>query len=148
MAGMTLHLLRYASGQGSIETLRRFQAEAAAGFHSDIAPGAVPLYLRNRRTRADEFDAESALYWIIDGAFACRQRILGFEDGIDRDGRRFATMLLDPDLVAVDPRPRKNFGGWRYLDETEVPGDLAGGGRAPDGLPADMAQELRRLGLM
>ena len=148
MHGMTLHLAHFASGQSSIETLRKHQAATAAPLGGDTGQDAVPLYMRNRRTRASEFTDESSLYWVIAGAFACRQRILGFRGGIDRDGRRFTTMLLDLDLVAVDPRPRRNFGGWRYLDETEVPRDLTKGRTAGEEMPASLEQELKSLGLL
>ena len=147
---MTLHLLRFASGHASIESLRRSQAEQAARFASMGRPGIVPHYIRNRRRRAADFTADSSLYWIIDGAYACRQAILGFEDGIDEDGRGFTTMLLDPEIVQTEPRPRKNFGGWRYLDETQVPPDLGTGQAARDdmGLPDEMRRDLERLGLL
>ncbi len=148
MRRMTLHLLRFASGHAGIDALRRAQSLAAAEFAAKGRPNIVPHYIHNRRRRADEFSSDSSLYWIIDGAFACRQQVLGFEDGIDQDGRGFTVMLLDPELVTVDPRPRKNFGGWRYLDETQVPPDLSNAQDGSDDMPTHLRQELQRLGLM
>ena len=143
---MTLHLARFASGHSTVENLKASQAKDTVS--SRFQASAISLYMRNRRTRADEFTHDSSLYWVIQGAFACRQRILGFEDGVDENGRAFTTMMLDPELICVEHRPRRNFGGWRYLDDTEVPSDL-GDDRDADGeMPASLRQELRSLGLL
>ncbi|MBO9428574.1 DUF1489 family protein [Sulfitobacter sp. R18_1] len=123
-------------------------AQSSDAITSRFQASSIPLYMRNRRTRADEFTETSSLYWVIQGTFTCRQRILGFEDGVDENGRAFTTMMLDPELVRVEHRPRRNFGGWRYLDDTEVPNDLDDDSGADGEMPASLRQELRTLGLL
>lgn len=149
---MTLHLLRFAFGHASIDSLRQFQVGEALRFAAMGRPGIVPHYIRNRRRRSAEFTSDSSLYWIINGAYACRQQIFGFEDDIDEDGRGFTTMLLTPTIVEVDPWPRRNFGGWRYLDDTQVPPDrfveAARRASGSEEMPTDLLRELERLGLM
>lgn len=123
-------------------------AQSSDAMASRFQESSIPLYMRNRRTRADEFTEASSLYWVIQGAFACRQRILGFEDGVDENGRAFTMMILDPELIRVEPRPRRNFGGWRYLDDAEVPNDLGDDSGTDGEMPASLRQELRSLGLL
>jgi hypothetical protein len=144
---MALHLLRFASGHHSIDEIRDWQAEMTKRAGRDPVTGPVPFYIRNRRRRSDELVGNS-LYWVIDSAFACRQEILDFEDGVDPEGRGFTHMMLDPTLVPVERRPRKNFGGWRYLDETQVPADQGAQRDGSEKMPSAMREELMRLGLL
>lgn len=144
---MALHLLRFASGHASIDDIRAWQADKSIGAGRDPLTGPVPHYIRNRRRRADELVGHS-LYWVVDGAFACRQQILGFEDGADPEGRGYTHMMLDPELIPVERRPRTNFGGWRYLDETQVPADLGAQRDGSEEMPTAMREELMRLGLL
>ena len=147
MSRMTLHLLRFASGHDSISDLRDWQAEMTKSFGRDPQVGPVPFYIRNRRRRSDELVGNS-LFWVINSAFACRQEILDFEDGVDPEGRGFTHMMLDPELIEVERRPRKNFGGWRYLDETMVPDDIGARQDGSEDMPEEMRAELQRLGLL
>ena len=55
-------------------------------------------------------------------------------------------IALEPHVVLVDPRPRGPFQGWRYFEEERVPPDLSTGDTAD--MPAEMAAELKRLGLL
>jgi hypothetical protein len=144
---MALHLLRFASGHTSIEDIRSWQVEMTRRAGRDPEVGPVPFYIRNRRRRSNELVGNS-LYWVIDGAFACRQAILDFKDGVDPDGRGFTHMMLDPALVPVDRWPRKNFGGWRYLNETQVPADQGAQRDGSEEMPGAMRDELMRLGLL
>ncbi len=144
---MTLHLARYASDCQSKGDLSIAQAKTKVAYGPD-RKDAIPIYMRNRRRRAGEFTSESSLYWIIGNAFACRQLILGFDDGIDESGRPFTTMLLAPELIQVVPWHRRNFGGWRYLDETEVPHGMTVEHSSQEALPDNLLRELSQLGLL
>jgi hypothetical protein len=59
----------------------------------------------------------------------------------------------DPKVILVEPRPRRAFQGWRYLEADDSPPDLpnqrqAFANVAAEGdMPADMLAELRTLGL-
>jgi hypothetical protein len=48
--------------------------------------------------------------------------------------------------VPTAPRTCKAFQGWRYLDPERAPPDLSHGDTAD--MPAEMAAELKRLGLL
>ena len=82
-----------------------------------------------------------------------RQRIIGIEDaplqGGEQDVRRrpACRLILDPELVPVEPRAHRPFQGWRYLEPADAPPDLAPGDQFGE-MPAAMAAELKELGLI
>jgi hypothetical protein len=99
--------------------------------------------------RGDEIvEGGGSIYWVIKGVVLGRQRILGFERVIDSQGRPDTLILLDKDLVAVEPRPHRAFQGWRYLKAEAAPRDLGEGGKDLAEMPAEMVAELRALGLL
>jgi hypothetical protein len=44
--------------------------------------------------------------------------------------------------------PRRAHQGWRYLEQADAPRDLADGEVAGDTMPAELASNLARLGLV
>ncbi|WOK38192.1 DUF1489 domain-containing protein [Sphingomonas sp. C3-2] len=97
---------------------------------------------RNRPTRHAELIGGS-LFWIIKHKLVARQQILGFEE---MENERRWIILLDARLIPVDPRPRRAHQGWRYLEGSDAPVDLAALGGAE--LPAALRHELAALGLL
>ena len=77
--------------------------------------------------------------YLVRRGFPCPDRVL------ERLDRR---LLLDRDLVAVQARPMKPFQGWRYLDASGAPPDLAYRAAVVDGLPDAMRRELQELCLI
>ena len=78
-----------------------------------------------------------------------RQRIVAFEDGQKDDGTRCCRIMLDPELVAVKPTPRRAFQGWRYLEAADAPADLDRAvGNQLAAMPAQMRRELAELCLI
>ena len=65
--------------------------------------------------RADELLDGGSLYWVIRGEVLCRQRLLGVEPFVDREGIGRCRLQLEPKLTLVQPRPWRAFQGWRYL---------------------------------
>jgi hypothetical protein len=139
---MTLHIIKLAVGAqdvAGIEKWQRARAEARGELeirraftrHKPVQPGAE----------------DGSLYWVVQGVIRCRQKLLGFDQEVDDEGRKYCLFRLDPQLVLVVPTPRGPFQGWRYLKPDDAPADLEVG---PDGeLPPDeMLKELRSLGLI
>ena len=85
-----------------------------------------------------------SLYWILDHALVARSRILGFSK--TDDGRWHIN--LEPVLVRTHPLPKRAHQGWRYLTADKAPRDLAEGEDLADMMPASMAKELGKLGLV
>lgn len=87
--------------------------------------------------------AGGSLYWILDHTLVARSTIRGFSEA---SGGRWH-IELEPELVRVEPRPKRAHQGWRYLAEEDAPRDLAEGGAADTALPPSLVRELAKLGL-
>ncbi len=135
---MPLHLTKIAFGSESVDALRGW-LEAQQG------EGEARLTTRYLPTRVAEL-AGGSLYWIYQHMIVGRSPILGFAQREAADGRH--TIRLAPELVAVAPRPRRAHQGWRYLDEKDAPPDLVEGMAQDEALPAALASDLARLGLI
>lgn len=102
---------------------------------------------RNTPRRAAELLAGGSLYWVIKGHIRARQRLLGIETEVGGDGRRICRIVLDRRLVSVVPWRCRAFQGWRYLPADSAPPDAVSS-QSDDGLPGELAEELRELGLL
>jgi hypothetical protein len=104
-----------------------------------------PWILRTKQTpkRAQELLEGGSLYRVYKGYVLSRQRILSVATVGDGVARR-CEIELDESVVLTLATPRRAFQGWRYLDPTEAPPDLAVAGVAD--LPMDLAKRLRELG--
>lgn len=155
---MTVHLVKLAVGIEDAEHLARVQKArldaAVMRMHAsrhDAAgkPASLRHVTRHRPKRADEIAAGGSLYWVIGGAIAARQCILGFEAATKTDGTPAHAILLDPKLIRTAARPFRPFQGWRYLPAERIPPDLgAVDAFATDALPGDLRRELKALGLI
>ncbi len=131
---MPLHMTKIAFRSESADTLRAW-LEAHAG------EGEARLTTRYLPKRHEEMVGGS-LYWILNRQIIGRSPLLGFAER--PDGKHW--IRLAPTLIAVSPRPKRAHQGWRYLTETDAPADLLGEG--DDALPASIASELGKLGLI
>lgn len=134
-----LHLVKLAAGCDGLDMLRAFQAERLR------ACGQLFHLTRMTPKRADELCDGGSLYWVIKGQIAARQRIEAVDSELDDEGRPRCRLVLAPQVVEVQPRPMRPFQGWRYLKADDAPPDRRAGDTAP---PPEMAEELRRLGLL
>lgn len=130
---MPLNMTKVAYGAQSLAEIH--------GWFDNRGPEAR-LTTRNLPRRHAEMIGGS-LYWIFRHQLVARSEILGFEEA--PDGR--AVIVISSRLVEVHPRPRRAHQGWRYLEESEAPADLAEG-ESGEVLPPDLAGELSRLGLV
>ena len=146
---MTAHLVKLAVGIEDVEHLARVQKERIEAAVRAGKPASLRHVTRNRPKRAEEIAAGGSLYWVIGGAIAGRQRILGFEEAAKTDGTPACAILLDPTLFRTAARPFRPFQGWRYLPPDKIPPDMgvvdAAGVAA---LPTDLRRELKALGLI
>lgn len=99
------------------------------------------------RRSAEVLDGGS-IYWVIKGAVRARQRIIDIDTAINHKGLPRCALIFDPELVSVRARPMRAFQGWRYLEVADAPPDAIGIQDQSDELPAEMAEELRELGLL
>ena len=142
---MTVHLLKLAVGAASFEDVRAWSAAAAVSAGGGRM--VKPITTRMAPKRVDELLDAGSLYWVIKGSVQARQRVLGIEPFKDGEGVGRVRILLDPDVVAVRPRPCRPFQGWRYLRVQDAPVDLATAAM-DEAMPASMRRDLMELCLI
>ena len=133
---MPLHLTKVAFGATSLDHLiDRLAARAALG--------PIALTTRYLPKRHAEIAGQGSLYWIVKHQLVARSAITGFGEA---EGGR-VSILLAPDLVLVEVRPKRAHQGWRYLEPSDAPRDL-GAITGDTALPPRLAGELAALGLI
>ncbi|QXM25101.1 DUF1489 domain-containing protein [Elioraea tepida] len=141
-----LHLLKLAAGCATVEDLADRQTARAK------ADPPLRHHTRSFPRRAEEIAGRGSIFWVIGGFVQVRQRITAIGPDLWDDGSPCCALHLDPVLVPVEPRPVKPFQGWRYLEASEAPPDVARGARASAkglaAMSARMRQELAELGLI
>ena len=138
---MTVHLKKLSVGSVNIDSLKRWQQQRTDKGMPIIHP------TRNWPKRADELLDGGCIYWIIKGQMVVRQPIADLIEIKREDGRPACGIVLKPELIAVWPRRMRIFQGWRYLEVSDAPEDMpVSDENAP--MPAEMASELRALGLL
>ncbi len=140
---MTVHLVKLCVGVDRLEQLRDWQAMRSAARRAR-GERANPWHItRMMPRRAQELLDGGSLYWVIKRMVQARQRILGLEEVVGEDGIRRCRLVLDEELIATQPQPRRPFQGWRYLDPKDAPPDLdvqGGGAELPDELRAHLRE--------
>jgi len=130
---MPLNMTKVAYGAQSLDEVHGWFAERGTE---------ARLTTRNLPRRHAEMIGGS-LYWILKHQLVARSEIIAFAEA--PDGR--TDIVISSRLINVHPRPRRAHQGWRYLDENDSPADLAAGETA-DVMPANLAGELAKLGLV
>jgi hypothetical protein len=110
--------------------------------------GQVMHTTRMTPRRAEEIVGGGSLYWVIRRKIQVRQAIVDIDRAVDSDGRPYARLILNPELVRVLPTPHRPFQGWRYFRPEDAPPDLAEAGDGTAEMPEQLVAELRELGLL
>ena len=145
---MALHMLKLCVGCDSIADLEGWISELMALWRRLGKPEEQSHTTRMVPKRIAEILDGGSLYWVIKGQVACRQRITDIRPFTDGEGIGRCHLVLEPVVIAVEPRPCRPFQGWRYMDETSVPRDLGAGGGDLLAMPEELRRELRQLGLI
>lgn len=146
---MTVHLIKLCVGADSVEDLVEWIAEVLADKARRGLPAEQVHTTRMMPRRRSELLDGGSLYWVVRGVIQCRQRLLDVRPTVGQDGVSRCELVLDPQVVPVEPRPRGPFQGWRYYEPKDAPPDLDPGGTADlAAMPAQMRRELTALGLL
>lgn len=145
---MALHLLKLCVGCDSIRDLEEWIEENATHHRRLGRPYEQTHTTRMTPKRADEIAGDGSLYWVIKGLVSCRQQIVAMRPFTDNDGVGRCRLVLEPVVVAVEPRPCRPFQGWRYLQDKDRPRDLGRGAGSVAGMPETLRRELVELGLI
>lgn len=123
---MSVHMIKLCVGADSIDDLEAWQARlmqtAARPYH----------HTRMAPKQREALLAGGSIYWVIRRAIRVRQRIVDIRTLEDNSGRSFCELVFDPELIAVQPRRKRPFQGWRYLKPGDAPPDLDPGAKASD----------------
>jgi hypothetical protein len=147
---MALHLIKLCVGCDSIEDLASWQAERLKQ-RRKAGEKKPRLFHRTSQMpkRRDELLSGGSLYWVIKGLVQVRQPLADITEGTKEDGTPCCLLMLENELVAVRPTPRRAFQGWRYLAPEEAPPDLAGrSARGVTEMPPKLRRQLAELGLI
>ena len=152
---MTVHLIKLCVGVTDVNQLlqERERLIKQAAKRKSRKPVEDHHWTRMRPKRADEVIDGGSLFWVIRGVIRVRHRILRLDDVRDADGQEYCAIIYDPKVILVEPRPRRAFQGWRYLEAEDAPPDLPNQKRAlasaaaEGDMPKEMLNELRALGL-
>lgn len=145
---MTLHLIKLSVGVEDVDHLARLQAGRLTEARRRGEAPALRHLTRNTPRRAAEILDGGSIYWVIRGLVRVRQRIVDIRRVKREDGRPACALVLDPALVRTEIRGFRAFQGWRYLAPQDAPGDAPPSENADQDVPAEMAAELKGLGLL
>jgi hypothetical protein len=145
---MPLHLIKLCVGCDSIKELDDWIKQRLRDQKKRGLPVEHVHTTRMMPKRAAELVAGGSLYWVIRGEVMCRQTLQAVRPTVDSEGISRCQLVLQPKVVAVEPRPCRAFQGWRYLEAKEAPRDLDRAGRGLSTLPETLRRELRTLGLL
>ena len=84
---MALHMIKLCVGVENVEDLSEWQVRRIAEL---VKKGKPPNPFHDTRMspkRADEMLAGGSLYWVIKNFIIVRQRLIGFEEVKDKDGK-------------------------------------------------------------
>lgn len=143
---MTLHLIKLSVGTENMADLAAWQK---ARLKDMKAKGKTPELIhvtRQMPKRADELLDGGSIYWVINGWVVARQKLVELRE-MKVKGVPHCGLVLGKKLVPVEPRQRRAFQGWRYLDAKDAPKDAGAAARGND-LPLALRQELAMLGLL
>ena len=145
---MPLHLIKLCVGAESLGDLRQWMAERMAEARRSRAPLRHAHTTRMAPKRTQEILDGGSLYWVVKGLISARQRIVGLDPFMDKDGIGRCRIWLDGTVVAVAPRPMRAFQGWRYYPANDAPPDIGESGPGLAAMPEGMRRELASLGLL
>ncbi len=145
---MTVHLIKLSVGVEDIRHLARLQAGRLAEARRRGETAELKHVTRNTPKQASKILNGGSIYWVIRGFIRVRQEIIDLRAAERADGRPACALVLDPKLVRTEIRSFRAFQGWRYLAPEDAPPDAGLFDEADDDVPAELAAELKGLGLL
>lgn len=147
---MCINLLKTAAGLQEIDQLIERQRGNKFTYQGKKVTYAYTRYMPKR---ADEIiESEGSIYWIMKNRIQVRQRILGFQMTKESDDEyEWCKIIVEPQLYQTISKPKKAIQGWRYLEDKDAPKDRGiyiSGSPGEDEPPVEMAEELKKLGLL
>lgn len=143
---MSVHLVKLAAGISDFGLLKKRLEERAVC--DEILGETVPVFTRNSPKRKDALLAGGSLYWVAGGYIVGRTDIQDIREEYDEEGRKYCLLFISAALKRVQAAPKRAFQGWRYLQGSDVPEDVEEEVGDYADAPAEMLNELQKLGLL
>ena len=143
-----VNLVKLCVGADGVDDLRHWQQGRIAQRKSAGLDPRPRHVTRMWPKRAEEVLDGGSLYWVFKGAILARQSIESLDEVIGDDGIRRCAIVMSPEIVPVEGRPRRPFQGWRYLKSEDAPGDLKTLSGQGNGIPLELANALNTLGVV
>ncbi len=143
-----MNLIKLCVGASSIEDLENWQQARLAALVLARQDAVIMHITRQAPKKLEGLAQPASLYWIIRGLVCCRQTILELRPMVDEQGVRRCGLCLAPQIIRVQPQPRRPFQGWRYLDVSDAPPDLDACQTQQEPLPTKISQHFQDLGLL
>lgn len=144
----SLHLIKLCVGADGIDDLADWQARRSAERRAAGLDERPRHVTRMWPKRADELLDGGSLFWVFRGAVLARQKIEDLSEVIGEDAIRRCAIIMAPEIVPVEARPRRPFQGWRYLTAADAPPDQTALSPSNAALPPDLALALDGLGVI
>lgn len=142
-----LHLLKLSVGSESVESLAQWQRDKCAERKRAGLDPRPRHVTRMTPRRGAELLGGGSIYWVIQRKIVARQRLIALEPVRGEDGIERCALVLDPELVRTEPRPKRPFQGWRYLTAEDAPRDLSESGAVLAEMPEELRSALGDLGI-
>ncbi len=142
-----VNLLKLSVGIENLDALAALQEARLAARRRRGEPVEIVHLTRHPPRRTEEVLAGGSMFWIIKGFVRARQPIRRIDLLDPPVGTKRCALVLEPGLIRTELQARRPHQGWRYLEIKDAPRDLRTGAEA-DELPAELAAELRELGLL
>lgn len=136
LLAVTLNMVKLCVGADDIGDLEAWQKRLM---------GRLPAPVHHTRMvpkQIDELLNGGSIYWVIKGVIQVRQSFADIRVIDDRNGKRACELVFDPELILVEPTPKRPFQGWRYLKPKDSPADLKGGAAKSD-IPPELHAKLK-----
>ena len=131
-----IHMVKLCVGADDVADLENWQKRVMQSYPRPVH------HTRMIPKRGDELASGGSIYWVIRGLIQVRQEIVEVKQITDRTGRKACELVFNPELIGVEPTPKRPFQGWRYLKPEDAPADLRVGSGAIE-MPANLRAELR-----
>ncbi len=138
-----IHLIKLSVGTEDVADLAAWHATKRAQSDDGLPRHVTRMWPK----REAEVLNGGSIYWVIKGVIVCRQRVLRLDEYLGGDGISRCAIVLDHDLIRVEPTLKRPFQGWRYLDPADAPRDLAKARAGEDALPPSLSAALAELGV-
>ncbi|MBC8337689.1 MAG: DUF1489 domain-containing protein [Alphaproteobacteria bacterium] len=145
---MTVHLIKMSVGVEDVPHLERIQAGRLADAERQGRPLELMHVTRNMPRRAADVLKGGSIYWVIKRFIRARQPIIDLRQVEGKEGRMSCSIVLKPGLIRTEVRSFRAFQGWRYFAVEDVPPDAPETPEGGEDMPAELAVELKGLGLL